>query len=56
MHRVLLLISCTHVVSCAEDAKTQGCDADSVKEYYDNARHYDVLWGMDNIHTGYCTL
>lgn len=24
-----------------------------VADYYDNARHYDVLWGKDNIHTGF---
>ena len=22
-------------------------------DYYDNASHYDVLWGKDNIHIGY---
>lgn len=31
----------------------QGCDVDSVAEYYDRASHYDVLWGKDNIHSGY---
>ena len=24
----------------------------SIQDYYDNAQHYDVLWGKDNIHTG----
>jgi len=33
--------------------KAQKCDVDSVAEYYDKAQHYDVLWGKDNIHTGF---
>ena len=34
-------------------AAPQGCDDNSVAEYYDRALHYDVLWGKDNIHSGY---
>jgi cyclopropane fatty-acyl-phospholipid synthase-like methyltransferase len=28
-------------------------DGTAVAEYYDRAAHYDVLWGRDNIHSGW---
>lgn len=34
-------------------ARALSSSVGSIQDYYDNARHYDVLWGKDNIHTGY---
>jgi len=28
-------------------------DEKNQKDYYDKAKHYDTLWGLDNIHLGY---
>lgn len=28
-------------------------DESNQKDYYDKAKHYDTLWGLDNIHLGY---
>lgn len=51
MLRILAL--CLVLPPPVASAGPQGCDAESVADYYDRAAHYDVLWGVDNIHSGY---
>jgi len=34
-------------------SKVQVADEKDQKDYYDKAKHYDTLWGTDNIHLGY---
>merc|ERR1712054_520234 len=29
-------------------------DEKNQKDYYDKSKHYDLVWGLDNIHLGYC--